>query len=87
MVAVILAVARGVVVTLEAPVEAGMVAAPAVGVVATGAGEVVMAGATRMLMGVTAAMAGGDRIGGIPTGIPIGPVGAGGGPCLMPMAA
>ncbi|WP_242400980.1 hypothetical protein [Acetobacter okinawensis] len=37
--------------------------------------------------GATVVMAAGVRIGGILTGTPIGPVGAGGGPCLMPMVA
>ncbi|MFT8550544.1 MAG: hypothetical protein ABF739_05570 [Acetobacter okinawensis] len=89
VVVAILVVVRGAVVTLADLVEDGMVAVPAVGAVAHGAGEAAMVGvgATPMPMEATVVMAAGVRIGGILTGTPIGPVGAGGGPCLMPMVA
>ncbi|MFT9361711.1 hypothetical protein, partial [Acetobacter okinawensis] len=70
-------------------VEDGLGAGPAFGAGAHGAGEAAMVGvgATPMPMEATVVMAAGGRIGGILTGTPIGPVGAGGGPCLMPMVA
>ncbi|MFT9253682.1 MAG: hypothetical protein ABF567_11470, partial [Acetobacter okinawensis] len=57
------------------------------GALGGGAASRVGVGATPMPMEATVVMAAGVRIGGILTGTPIGPVGAGGGPCLMPMVA